>query len=149
MTGPVGLDVQALIGEVARRHNVRLDPDDPILVTVTLNERILAGYLERVAALVEEAQDQTAVAAAGQMEAAREVAARLVTGAAAHVAGRIRDAGDAMAEGLAERVARDAAAARAAAHEARSARRVAVSAALAAGAAAGLAAGLVLGGLFG
>jgi hypothetical protein len=33
-----------LIGEVAKRHNALLGPNDPILVTLTLNELILEDY---------------------------------------------------------------------------------------------------------
>ena len=43
---------------MAKRHNVLITEDDPILVTVTLNELVLAEYLERVHARVQAAEDQ-------------------------------------------------------------------------------------------
>jgi len=43
-----GLDIERLIGEVARRHDLLLSRDDPIFVSVTLNEQILAEALARL-----------------------------------------------------------------------------------------------------
>lgn len=34
-------DVQQLIGEVARRYKIRVEPDDPAFVLVTLNQLVL------------------------------------------------------------------------------------------------------------
>jgi Transcriptional activator TraM len=139
------MDVQRLIGEVARRHNVLLGPDDPILVTLTLNELILTGYLERVQALLEAAQDQTSAGTAQHLAAAREIAARLVSEAAGYVAGQLTEAGAGIEARLLEAVGRELEAAREAAHGAAQARRVAVFAALVAtGVTCGLA-GVVIG----
>jgi hypothetical protein len=139
------MDVQRLIGEVAKRHNVLLGPDDPILVTLTLNELILAGYLERVQTLLEAAQDQTSAGTAQHLAAAREIAARLVTEAGGYVAGQLTEAGAGVQARLLEAVGRELEAAREAARVAAQARRVAVNAALVAvGVACGLA-GAVIG----
>lgn len=40
------MDVNRVIGEVAARHGVRLDPDDPALVLVTVAEIMLAEARE-------------------------------------------------------------------------------------------------------
>jgi Transcriptional activator TraM len=83
--------IKDAIAEVARRHNLLLDRDDPLLVTLTLNElalnRIIAGQL----AAIEAAQDQISAGAAQQIETAREVAGVLITGAARYMAEELRD----------------------------------------------------------
>jgi len=134
------MDVQRLIGEVARRHNVLLGPDDPILVTLTLNELILTGYLERVQALLEAAQDQTSAGTAQHLVAAQETAARLVSEAGGYVAGQLAEAGAGVQGRLLEAVGRELEAAQAAARAAAQAGRIAIVAALVA---VGVACGLV------
>jgi hypothetical protein len=60
---PIGLsnrDIERLIGDVAKRHNLLLRPDDPLLITVTLNELLLGRALERIEAAIIASQDQIA-----------------------------------------------------------------------------------------
>ncbi len=66
------MDVQQLIGEVARRHNVLVTPEDPIFVAVTLNELLLAQHVQELQAAVAAAA-RTAAAASfeGSKTAAR------------------------------------------------------------------------------
>jgi len=118
-------DLQALIGEVAKRHNVRLGVDDPILVTITLNEAILARHLEQVRAVVEQAQNQTAAATAQQVAAIKEMGARLVTNAGGYVAEQVTEAGAAVKADLVAAIRAETARAQAAATVARRAQRVA------------------------
>ena len=35
------LDTQRLIAEIAERHNVRVEPDDPVFIVVTVNQRVM------------------------------------------------------------------------------------------------------------
>lgn len=42
------MDKDLLIQEVAKRHHVLLSPDDPILITVTLNELIIKHHIDQV-----------------------------------------------------------------------------------------------------
>ena len=89
-------EIEAAIGEVARKHNLLLSPDDPLMVLVTLNEMILARMLETQQRALEAALDQISAGAAQQMEAAREVAGVVITGGADYVAGEIRRATSAL-----------------------------------------------------
>jgi hypothetical protein len=83
-------EIEKAIGEVARQHNLLLSPDDPLLVTITLNEvilqRIIAGQLQAI----EAAQDQIAAGTAQQVEMARQIAGLVITGAADYVAGELK-----------------------------------------------------------
>lgn len=124
------MDVQRLIGEVAKRHNVLLGPSDPILVTLTLNELVLAQYVERLIATLEQAEDRTAAGSAQQITAARELAGKLVTETGGYVAGQVEEAGRAVQAQLIASLDRQVQAAREAAQQADVARRTALYAAL-------------------
>lgn len=86
------IEIEEAIGEVARRHNILLSPDDPLLVTVTLNEVILRRLIARQNQALEAAQDQIAAGAAQQIETARQLAGLIITGASEFVAGELRSA---------------------------------------------------------
>lgn len=122
----MALDLQALIGEVAKRHNVRLGADDPVLITVTLNEVILAQHLEQVRAVVEEAQNQTAAATAQQVAAIKGMGERLVTNAGGYVGERVTEAGVVLKADLVAAIRAETARAQAAAVAARRAETVAI-----------------------
>jgi ABC-type glucose/galactose transport system permease subunit len=85
-------EIEAAIGEVARKHNLLLSSDDPLMVLVTLNEMILARMLETQQRALEAALDQISAGAAQQVDAARDVAGVVITGGADYVAGEIRRA---------------------------------------------------------
>jgi CHASE3 domain sensor protein len=139
------MEVQRLILEVAKRHNVLLGPNDPILVTLTLNELILTDYVERIDALLQAAQADTSAGTAQQLDAAREIASKLVTGVAGYVAGEVQRAGATVHAQMLETLKQETLAARQAASEAARAKRSAFMAAIIAVAAAALVAGLLLG----
>ena len=101
------IDTRELIGEVARRHGVLLDPADPIFATVTLNERIVARAVEQVGAMLEAATDQLSAAAAQQQDAARATAAALITGSATYIVDQAEKAADEMAVRLRDGFAAD------------------------------------------
>ena len=122
-------DPKDLIAEVARRHQVLLAPGDPIFVTVTLNEAIVAQAVERVAGLLDAAADQLSAAAAQQREAAKEEAAALITGAAVYLVQQAEKATDEMATRLQQEIGTETARMRAVADQAERAKRVAVYAA--------------------
>jgi hypothetical protein len=115
-------DIRRLLGEVAERHGVVLRPDDPIFVTVTLNERLLQRYLDRAVAAAEQ---RLSLLTAEQYAGAKESAARIITDAAQHAAEHIRNAGTAVQDDLLALVRREVATARTAAAEAAKARRTA------------------------
>lgn len=90
------MDAQSLIGEVAKRHGILLDRNDPVLVTVTLNEIVLRNCVEQVKRTVEESQVQTMTASAQQVNDARKIASELVTRTGGYVAEQVRVAGAAV-----------------------------------------------------
>ena len=98
-------DIEEAISEVARKHNLLLSADDPLLVTVTLNEAILRRIIACQIEAIEAAQDQISAGAAQQIETAREVAGLIVTGAADYVAGQVRAAMTALKDDLLATVA--------------------------------------------
>lgn len=61
------MDVNRVIGEVAARHGVRLDPDDPALVLVTVAEMMLAEAREEFLASARRATAEF-VDAAGRVQ---------------------------------------------------------------------------------
>ena len=90
------MKVQDLIGEVAKRHNVLVDPQDPVFVAVTLNELLLAEHVQKVEAALERAQQMTAHASSRHMETVRLTAAHLIADSSKHVADQVRMAGTAL-----------------------------------------------------
>lgn len=116
------LSVKELIGEVAKRHAVLLGPNDPILVTLTLNELIVAGYVERIESGLLGSLDQLSAAQAQHIEAAREIASGIITRAADYGADQIHQAVDDLVTSLRAGLAADVQAAREAAYRAEKAR---------------------------
>ncbi len=114
--------IDSIRAEVARRHNVLLGRDDPIFVTVTVNELVLAHYVDLVATRAEAATDRGVAASAAQVQASKETAGKLISEASGFVADQVRRAARSAADdfseaikqrlGSADREARDAHAAR-------------------------------------
>jgi hypothetical protein len=73
----VGLDREAIIAEVARRHGILLGPEDPILATVAIHEVVLGEYIRQVEAgmtrTTEEFEGATHRAIEGSKAVAREI----------------------------------------------------------------------------
>ncbi len=85
-------EVQELIAAVAKKHKLVLAVDDPVLVTVSLNELLLSRYVEKITAAVEAVEARTAVGSVQQLEAAKMVARQIVTGAGDYIAERVKGA---------------------------------------------------------
>jgi hypothetical protein len=79
------LDIEALRAEVLQRHNIALHPDDPIFVTVALNERVLSWYVDQIHQLLEAERDAASAGTVQQLEVAQETAERLITQAGAFI----------------------------------------------------------------
>ena len=90
------MNVQDLIGEVAKRHNVLVDPQDPIFVAVTLNELLLAEHVQKLQASLERAEKATALASSRHLDVARRTAADLMADSSRHVSDQVRAAGSAL-----------------------------------------------------
>ena len=87
------VDTKRLIGEVAKRHGLLLDEDDPVLLTVTLSEFILDEYVEKLNANLERAF-------AREVDRARATAEMVVARVCAQMADEVRKAGAAVATDL-------------------------------------------------
>jgi hypothetical protein len=136
------MDVQQLIGEVARRHNVLVDPGDPIFVAVTLNELLLSEHLEKVKEAVAQAERAAALVFSRQVESGKGIAAQLMVDGARHVNEQMRTAGAALRVHLEQLVRDSVVSARVAAADSAQSRRTSQWAAAVAVASACLAGGL-------
>ncbi len=85
-------EVQELIAAVAKKHKLVLSLDDPVLVTVSLNELLLSRYVEKITAAVETVEARTAAGSAQQVEAAKTIARQIITGAGDYIAERVKAA---------------------------------------------------------
>jgi hypothetical protein len=86
------VDMEQLIGEVARKHGLLLSRDDPVLVSVTLNEQILSHALGQLQGCLDKAKQEIGELSARQTEAAQTIAEQLITAAAGYVADEVRAA---------------------------------------------------------
>lgn len=80
------IDIDEIRKQVAIKHNVLLGKDDPILVTVTINEMVLSRYLDLASENYSEASQELTIALQQQQEQAKAVAGRVITEAADYVA---------------------------------------------------------------
>jgi hypothetical protein len=85
-------DIEQLIGEVAQKHGLLLSRDDPVLVSVTLNELLLADTLGQLRASLDTAKLEIGELSAKQTEAAKTIAEQLITAAAGYIADEVRAA---------------------------------------------------------
>ncbi len=76
--------------EVALRHNVLIGKDDPILVTVTINELVLSHYLKLAADSYSQANAELSTAIQHQTEEAKKTAGTIITAASDYVASEIK-----------------------------------------------------------
>jgi ElaB/YqjD/DUF883 family membrane-anchored ribosome-binding protein len=137
-------DVQRLIGEVAKRHNILIDADDPIFIGVTLNELVVARAIEQVQAALAATLAGIALASAQQRDEAKAIAEQLITSAAAYVANEVKAASGELEAALRRTAREELSRLRVAAAEAQHARHAASWAAIAAMAAVCLLAGALL-----
>ncbi|WP_168404014.1 hypothetical protein [Erwinia amylovora] len=81
-----------IISEVAKRHGILLTPKDPILATVTLNDLVLAHYLQQIHTAIENSEIKMATQAASQNEQAKEIATKIISGSGQYIDDIIRNA---------------------------------------------------------
>ena len=86
-------DKEALIAEVAKRHKILLDPDDPAFALITINEIVLSRAIAIVEARLQEMEQRLAHISEKQVETAKAIGEAIITAAAAYVAERLKDAG--------------------------------------------------------
>ncbi len=87
------MKVQDLIGEVAKRHNVLVDPSDPVFIAVTLNELLLAEHLAKIDVALAQAEEAFARGSERQLEKARYTATSLVANTSVALAEQLKGAG--------------------------------------------------------
>jgi len=88
------IDREQLAADLAKVHGIRVDADDPVLVSALLNQRLLDDAINRLETAVRASADRMTAAAAQQVDSAKEVAASLVTQAGEWSAERLRTAAD-------------------------------------------------------
>jgi hypothetical protein len=89
----VHFDREALIAEVAKRHKILLDPDDPAFAFITINEIVLSRAIAIVEARLQEMEQRLAQISATQTGTAKAIGETIITAGAAYVAERLKDAG--------------------------------------------------------
>jgi len=91
--GETHFDREALIAEVAKRHKILLDPDDPAFALITINEIVLSRAIAIVEAKLAETERRFAQISEKQAETAKVIGETIITAGAAYVAERLQDAG--------------------------------------------------------
>ena len=91
--GEPHFDREALIAEVAKRHKILLDPDDPAFALITINEIVLSRAIGIVEAKLAIMEQRLAQISEKQAEAAKAIAEAIITAGAAYVSERLKDAG--------------------------------------------------------
>ena len=86
-------DREALIAEVAKRHKILLDPDDPAFALITINEIVLSRAIGIIEAKLEETEQRLAQISEKQAGTAKAISEAIITAGAAYVAERLKDAG--------------------------------------------------------
>ena len=77
---------QRLIAEIARRYNVQLRPDDPVFVTLALNELAQERFVQRIELTLKEVLYHISALNKEQRDAAKILAEQAIAGGADYVA---------------------------------------------------------------
>ena len=96
--GEKHFDREALIAEVAKRHKILLDHDDPAFALITINEIVLSRAIAIVEARLQQMEQRLAHMSEKQAETAKAIGEAIITAAATYVAERLKDAGTALIE---------------------------------------------------
>jgi hypothetical protein len=91
--GEPHFDREALIAEVAKRHKILLDPDDPAFALITINEIVLSRAIGIVEAKLKETEQRLSHISAQQTGTAKAIGEAIITAGATYVAERLKDAG--------------------------------------------------------
>lgn len=100
------IDPDRIIAEATRTAGVRIDRNDPILLSLVLNRLLLDDAAAALQEAIRKAQDETAAGTQQQIEAAKATAGRIITEVAGYAAERLRAAGDEAARVIGEAVDR-------------------------------------------
>lgn len=94
------IDKDILIQEVAKRHHVLLNEDDPILVTVTLNEIILKHYLDQTDNKLSEVEQSFYEMQREALSNARATSEKIITSGATYLHENLQSASEGILEQL-------------------------------------------------
>ena len=89
----MALDFDALRAEVAKRHNLLLGKEDPILAVVTLNELVLEHFIERAEEAAADLERRGAQLMAQEVSAVKAAAEGMIAGASRYIAAEVTKAG--------------------------------------------------------
>jgi len=81
----MALDIDSLRAAVVKKHNVLLGKDDPIFISVYLNELVLTEVLAAMRSIATESRNESIAGVSHQVEVAKVAAAKLVTQTAQYV----------------------------------------------------------------
>lgn len=73
------MNIKELIDDIAKEHHIILDRDDPIFISVTLNEKIMQLYVELIEDSLKKHYDNLNILNHSSLETARENAKQLIT----------------------------------------------------------------------
>ena len=90
----MALDLDAIRREVADRHNLLLDKDDPVLATATLCDAALRGFLGQLEEAAARMEERASIGLVQELDAVKRSAEGLVGGASQYAAGAVREAGE-------------------------------------------------------
>jgi predicted metal-dependent hydrolase len=91
--GDTNFDTEVLIAEVAKRHKILLDPDDPAFALITINEIVLSRAIAIVEAKLEEMEQRLAQISEKETQTAKAIGEAIITAAATYTTERFKDAG--------------------------------------------------------
>lgn len=86
------INVNALIEEVRKRHNVIIDKSDPIFITVTLNELMVEQFTSAIHEHVYVANKEFTAALDLQVRQAKDTAGRIITDSSEFASEQIKKA---------------------------------------------------------
>jgi hypothetical protein len=92
------IDFDEIRKQVAIKHNVLIGKDDPILVTVSLNEMVLSHYLDLISNQYKDAHHALMINMQQQVEQSKEIAGQVITDASNYVSEQVRQAARAILE---------------------------------------------------
>ena len=95
------VSVEDMIGELAKRHGVRVRRDDPTLMIITAFELVSRAMQSKFAAACERANDDTSAAMLELLDSSKLVAEQHIEAAAEYVGQRMREEAATMAPQIA------------------------------------------------
>jgi hypothetical protein len=84
------MNIKELIDDIAKEHHIILEKDDPIFISVTLNEKVMQVYVSLVENALMQHYDNLSILSSKSLEATKESAAQLITQTAIYVSENLK-----------------------------------------------------------